>query len=68
MVGVEVTLINTVTHACEVFRTPYTTLKDAHVVEKLGFEHVILVEPIDTIGEQHVDDFDVGVKHVILGD
>jgi hypothetical protein len=27
-----------------------------------------LVELVDTIGEQHVDDLVVGVKHVVLGD
>jgi hypothetical protein len=55
-VGVEVILINIVTHAYEVFRTPNIILKDTPVVEKLRFESILLAEPIDTIGEQHVDD------------
>jgi hypothetical protein len=50
-VGVKVTLIEIVTHAFEVFRTPNTILKDTFVAKKLGFEHVPLVEPVDTIGE-----------------
>jgi hypothetical protein len=31
-------------------------LKDTPVVEKPRFESIFLTEPIDTIGEQHVDD------------
>ncbi len=55
-VGVEVTLINIVTHAFKVFRTPNIVLKDTPIVEKPRFESIPLAEPIDTIGEQHVDD------------
>ncbi len=33
-VGVEVTLINTITHAFEVFKTPDTISKDTLVVER----------------------------------
>ncbi len=36
-------MINIVTHAYEVFRTPYIVLKDTHVVEKLGFEPIPFV-------------------------
>ncbi len=55
-------MINIVTHASEVFKTLDTVLKNTYVVKKLGFEPIPLVEPIDTIGEQHVDDFVVRVK------
>jgi hypothetical protein len=61
-VGAEVTLMNTVTHVFEVFRTPNIVLKDTPIVEKLGLKLVPLVEPIDTIGEQHVDNLASGVK------
>ncbi len=61
-VRVEVTLINIVTHAFEVFRTPNIVLKDTPVVEKPRFESIPLAEPIDTIGEQHVDDLVVRIK------
>jgi len=33
-VGVKVTLINTITHAFEVFKTPYTISKDTPIVER----------------------------------
>jgi hypothetical protein len=55
-------LITIVTHASKVFKTPNIILKDTHVVERLRFEPIPLVEPIDTIGEQHVDDFVARVK------
>jgi hypothetical protein len=55
-----VTLINSITHAFEVFRTPNTILKDTHVIEISKFQLVPLVKPID--------DLAVGVKHVVLGD
>ncbi len=67
-VGVEVILIDTITHASEVFKTLYIVLKDTLVVERLGFQLVPLVEPIDTIGEQHVNDLTTRIKQVILGD
>ncbi len=54
--------MNTVTHVFEVFRTPNIVLKDTPIVEKLGLKLVPLVEPIDTIGEQHVDNLASGVK------
>jgi hypothetical protein len=34
-IGVEITLINNVTHAYEVFWTSNTILKDTHVMDKL---------------------------------
>jgi hypothetical protein len=55
-VGVEVTLINIVTHASMVFKTPNIVLKDTPIVDKPRFESIPLTKPIDTIGEQHVDD------------
>jgi hypothetical protein len=55
-VGVEVTLINIVTPAFEVFMFPNIVLKDTIVVDKPTFEFIPLTKPIDTIGEQHVDD------------
>ncbi len=55
-VGVEVTLINIVTHASKVFKTPNIVLKDTPIVDKPRFESIPLSKPIDTIGEQHVDD------------
>jgi hypothetical protein len=61
-VGVEVILIDTITHASEVFKTLYIVLKDTLVVERLGFQLVPLVEPIDTIGEQHVNDLTTRIK------
>lgn len=73
-----------VTHSSEVFRTLDTILKDTHVIERLESQLVPLVEPIYTTSEQRidttsewhvditseqlVDDLDVGVKHVVLGD
>jgi hypothetical protein len=46
-VGAEVTLINIVTHASEVFMTPNIVLKDTLVVDKLNFESIPLAKPID---------------------
>ncbi len=55
-VGEEVTLIDIVTHASNVFRTPNIVLKDTPIVDKPRSKPIPLAEPIDTIGEQHVDD------------
>ncbi len=55
-------------HAYEVFWTPYIILKNTPIVESPRFEHVPLVEHVDTIGEKLVDDLVVGAKHVVLGD
>jgi hypothetical protein len=67
-VGVEVTLIDTITHTSEVFRTPNIILKDTPIVERPRSKHVILVELVDTTSEQLVDDLAARVKHVVLGD
>ncbi len=75
-VGVEVTLIDSITHASKVFKTLDTILKDTPITKRLEFQLVPLVESIntineqlvDTIGEQHVDDLVACVKHVVLGD
>jgi hypothetical protein len=64
----EVTMLDFVTHASRVFKTPDIVLKDTHVAERPGAQPVILVEHVDTIREQHVDDLTIGVKHVVLGD
>ncbi len=61
-VGVEVTLIDIVTHTSEVLKTPNIILKDKHVVEKLKSKPIILVKLVDTTCEQFVDDLVVGVK------
>jgi hypothetical protein len=53
-VGAKVILIDIVTHAFEVFRTPYIILKDKHVAEILGFKHVILAQYVNTTSEQVV--------------
>jgi hypothetical protein len=37
-------------------------------VEELRPQLVLLTEPINTIGEQQVDDLVASVKHVLLGD
>jgi hypothetical protein len=75
-IGIEVTLINSITHASEVFKTPNIVLKDTPITKRVEFQLFPLGESIntigeqlvDTIGEQHVDDLVAGVKHVVLGD
>jgi hypothetical protein len=67
-VGVEITLIDIITRAFEVFKTPDIVLKNTHVVERLGFEYVPLVKHVDTIGEQHVDELITIIEHVVLSD
>jgi hypothetical protein len=69
-------LINNITHASEVFKTPDIVLKDTPITKRLESQLFPLGESIntigeqlvDTIGEQHVDDLVAGVKHVVLGD
>jgi hypothetical protein len=69
-------LIDNITHAFEVFRTLNIVLKDTHVTERPKSQPVLLVKPIDTIGEQlvdniseqHVDHLIVRVKQIILID
>jgi hypothetical protein len=50
-VGIEVTLINNITHGFEVFRTLDIVLKDTPIRKKPESQLVPLVESIDTIGE-----------------
>jgi hypothetical protein len=61
-------LLDTITHAFEVFKTPYIVLKGTPIAKRSGFKLVLLVEPLDTMGEQHVDDLIARVEHVVLGD
>jgi hypothetical protein len=65
--GVEITLLDIITHASKVIRTPDIVLKDTHVVESPGFESIPLFKHVDTIGK-HVDELIIIVKHVVLGD
>ncbi len=67
-VGVEVTLINIITHDFEVFRTLDIALKDTHVDETPRFEPIFLVELVDITSEQLVDDLAIRVEHIVLSD
>jgi len=40
-------------------------LKNTPIVERLGFESIPLAEPIDTIGEQPIDDLVARIEQVI---
>jgi hypothetical protein len=59
-IGIKVTLINSITHASEVFSTIDIILKDTLVTEISESQLVFLAEL--------VDDLVVGVKHVVLVD
>jgi hypothetical protein len=61
-VGVEVTLIDIVTHTFEVFKTLDIILKDTLIDEKLKSQPIILAKLINTTCEQLVDDLAIGVK------
>ncbi len=61
-VGVEVTLIDIVTHTFEVFKTLDIILKDTLIDEKLKSQPIILAKLINTTSEQLVDDLAIGVK------
>jgi hypothetical protein len=50
-VGAMVTLIDSITHVVEVFRTPYIVLKDTPVTKRSKSQPIPLAEPFDTIGE-----------------
>ncbi len=50
-VGALLTLIDSITHFVEVFRTPYIVLKDTPVTKRSKSQPVPLDEPFDTIGE-----------------
>ncbi len=67
-VGVEVTLIDTITHSSKVFWTLYIVLKETFVVERSKLEPIFLDKPIDITSEQPIDDFAIGVEHVVLSD
>jgi len=60
-------LINIVTHASKVFKTPNTVLKDTLLAKKPTFQPVILTEPVNTTCEQLVGDLIARVKQVVLG-
>jgi len=51
IVGVEVTLIFSITHAFEVFRTPNIKLKDTPIIKRVEPQPIFLVESIDTTSE-----------------
>jgi hypothetical protein len=55
-IGAKVTLVKTITHAFEVFRTLHIIFKNTFVVERPKFEPIPLAELVDTTCEQHVDD------------
>ncbi len=59
-VGIKVTLINNVTHAFEVFKTPNTILKDTLIMERSDLQPIPLVELVDDLAAR--------VKQVVLGD
>ncbi len=50
-VGIEVILIDSITHAFEVFRTLDIVLKDTPIIKTPESQLVALVESIDNIGE-----------------
>jgi hypothetical protein len=52
----KVILIDNITHAFGIFKTLDIIINDTPVAEGPGFQSIPLVEPIDTTGEQHVDD------------
>ncbi len=61
-VSIEVTLIDNVTHASEVFRTLDIVLKDTPIMEKLYPQPIPLCEFVDTTCEQHVNDLATRIK------
>jgi hypothetical protein len=61
-------LIDSVTHAFEVFKTLDIVLKDTPTMEKSDSRPVHLVELVNTTCEQLVDDLIASVKHVVIGD
>ncbi len=67
-IDIEVTLINNITHASKVFKTPHIVLKDTPIVEGPILQLVPLVEPINTTSELPIDDLVARIKHVVLGD
>jgi hypothetical protein len=67
-VGVEVTLIDTITHDFKVFWTLNIVLKETFVVERSKPKPILLAMPIDTTSEQPIDDLATCVKHVVPSD
>jgi hypothetical protein len=67
-VGIEVMLIDNVIHASKVLRTPDIVLKETPVMERPNHHPILLVELVDTIGEQLLDDLAARVKDVVMGD
>lgn len=65
-IGVKVTLIDSVTHAFEVFSFGYNTKIYTYYGETISSYH--LVAPTDNTCEQHVDDLAVIVKQMVIGD
>ncbi len=63
----EITLIDNITHASEVFKTLNTILKDPPIIEGLWLQSVPLAKLVDTTYEQFID-LDASIKHVVLGD
>jgi hypothetical protein len=61
-INVEVILMDNVAHASKVFKIPDIVLKDTRIVEGPKLPPIPLAEPIDTIGEQLIDDLIVGIK------
>jgi hypothetical protein len=57
---IEVTLIDTITHAFKFFRNLNLVLKDTHIVERPWSK------PIDTTNDKHVDDIARDVEHEVL--
>jgi len=43
-------------------------LKDTPIAKRSRLEHVLLNEPLHTMGEQPIDDLIARVEHVVLGD
>jgi hypothetical protein len=62
VIRVKVILIDTITHAFEVFRTLDIVLKDTLVVERPRSKPIPLVELVNTIGEKLVDGLATCVK------
>jgi hypothetical protein len=46
----------------------YIVLKETFVVERSKLEPIFLDKPIDITSEQPIDDFAIGVEHVVLSD
>jgi hypothetical protein len=67
-VSIEVMLIDNVIHASKVLKTLNIVLKDTPIMERPNHHPILLVEFVDTIGEQLLDDLTARVKYVVMGD